>query len=61
MLFFGISLAAGIFAMLALQKMDVECLNRPESRSAPSAARSVGVRLAKRQKPFAALSKQARA
>ncbi len=61
MLFFGITFAAGIVAVLAVQKLDIECLNPPASRSASSVARSVEVRVAERPKPFGALSKQARA
>ena len=61
MLFFGMIFAAGIVAVLALQKLDIECLNPPASRPAPSVARSVEVRVTERPKRFGALSKQARA
>jgi hypothetical protein len=37
MLFFGLSFAAGILALLAVQKMDVECANPPKAPRAPRA------------------------
>ncbi len=61
MLFFGITLAVGVAAVLALQKLDVECLNPPASRPALSGARSAKVRLTKQPKPFVAFGKKARA
>jgi hypothetical protein len=51
MLFFGITLAAGILVLLGVQKLDIECLNPPQQRPAPSfrvRARSVEVRLPER-------------
>lgn len=45
MLFFGLSLAAGVVAVLAAEKLDIECLNPPAQkriRSKQKAASSVG-------------------
>jgi hypothetical protein len=64
MLFFGSIFAAGIVAVLALQKMDIECLNPPEQNPAPRLwvrARSVELRPREWSKPFPILGKKARA